>query len=251
MKRYGFVITIALLLAIGAIAAAPAYAKAISYFKGLFETFNKQGTVLEIRTLKDGSYDVVYLTKEDKIRMLKTFKGSNVEQTPLKTYNIEKIKALGGGASKAFDVLSADPSFGKKSPAILCIEMREAKDGTTQFGCGAYMPSDGSWRNKLWVIDSKTWKMNPKSEECPDPRLVPWSVEEQKAGNNEYPKDAIGKKAGSNNASAESTPADNKTEAVKAASGEEGAPAAGKQKAKGMKGKGKGKGKAAKAPAEG
>jgi hypothetical protein len=166
--------------AVAFMAAAPACYGATSLLDGFIKNFSKQGMILELRALPDSSYDIIWL-KGDKVMMNKIRDKENYIQTPLRTYDIEALKKLGGGAGKAHGVFAGSDA-GRKSPLIIiALTLRDKEGGGYEFLVHASYPKPDSYR-RSFVVDAATWQMAEKFQVLEEsPRTGYWSKEEQQA----------------------------------------------------------------------
>jgi hypothetical protein len=103
-----------------------------------------------------------------------------VPQTPLHSWNIDKIKALTAGADKAVEKVLAMPSLQAVRPIVRAVTLRENKDGNLEFVVSNYVV-DGSYR-RSFPVDATTWTVvgNVKEgEQIPNPCETSWSVQQQ------------------------------------------------------------------------
>ena len=161
-------------------AGTPSYA-AESLLDGFIKTFSKQGVILELRALPDGSYDLIML-KGDKVIMNKIKGKENYLQTPLTEYDIPSLKKLTAGVGKAQNVY-ASSKVGKSSKGtIIAVTLRPKEGGGGyEFLVHASFPKPDAYR-KSFIVNAQTWELTDAGITLEvSPRTGFWSKEEQQA----------------------------------------------------------------------
>jgi hypothetical protein len=160
-----------------------ALAKPESIVGGIASAFRKagKGSVIEVRKRTDDkTYDIVLL-KDDKIVMYTQQQGKEAkETTPVKTYNVEKIKAAiakqANAAEFANGLVIKLPDIQQRRPVIRAITVRETDEGKIEFLVHIY--DVGGGYKKSYVVETDTWTVKKDAIEGVNPASEEWSKEE-------------------------------------------------------------------------
>jgi hypothetical protein len=201
MRRGMMAGAFALAVVLGAIMALPALAApSDKVIMGVVRGFSKDANnfVLEARKCSDGSYDVVYFSAAYNKVVMKKFKGKDsIFQTPLETFDVDKIKASGATLPKEWDAFVKSELMAKRGPIIQGAALRLNATGKVDALFHVFNPAGGY--QKTWVVDGETGTLSDKTETLsPDPGTSPWSAEEKAAGDNNFPESALRKGSESN-----------------------------------------------------
>lgn len=140
----------------------------------------QKASVIEVRKRADDkTYDFILL-KDDKIIAFTQQQGKPAkETTPVRTYNVEKIKAAiakqTNAAEYANGLVLKLPEIQQRRPVIRAVTVRENDQGKIDFLVSVY--DVGLSYKKTYVVDTDKWEVLKDQIEIGDPCRDQWTKE--------------------------------------------------------------------------